>query len=425
MVNVFMGEYPRVFFGFSFVYSDGREESFGRRKYQAQTAKHYPCIVQSFGIAGEKGEVILQIETSHSKMNDIVQSISFRTSFNRQRTFRLFGNLSYDDKSSSTISIAPPGQALSNFFVVLKSPDGHIRDLVASFSEVGNRLEEHTSTEMEISLESLPVQLTAANEILAYKGGFAFMAADLSGLRRLHFSIGAQGFSRSGRNMSGLQMEFANSQNPLIVGQWLKKHATLELDTDERLVEITTWHSILNPFSRIKFGPITGVVYVTSKGKRLESPPQGHKDNMVCLKYRENPYEKLAIITWVCNYQWDHVRFLYAPKAEKQPRRLILGPATRQIPIWAVTEKMFTTEGELESCPDPMTSIEVTYKSLSDEPSGLTFLYLSGRVQTIGSRGERPCVRELERGERLTRMDIGILRANRLGSVTVSCIPQS
>ncbi|KAK6067086.1 F-box domain-containing protein [Seiridium cupressi] len=421
MVNIFMGESPRVFFGFSFVYDNGTERLFGQRSYRLRSAKTYPCITKSFTIAGNKGEVIEEFVTSYSRKDDVIQAISIRTSFKRSGVFRLFGAQTYEEKSRITrikTMASTPGQNILGFFVKLKSPGAFIRDLVVDFSEPAHQSEFQSSPEAEVLLTTPPKHLDSAREISAYMGGFAFVSADLTGLRRIHISTGKEGFSRSHGHISGLQLEYADGKDPVLVGQWIKRCDTLELEPDDHLVEITTWHRIINRFSRVKFGPIVGIAFVTSKGFRMAQPQRGHFDDVVCLKYRENVYEELETIAWGYNYQWDHVRILCVPKPNKRSKRVIMAPIAREVPQWAVREKILTLEEKRDGSPDPVELVRVTFKPLSDEPSGISFMYRSGKLQTVGAEGERPYDQQLEDGERLIRMDVGILRANRQGSIT-------
>ncbi|KAK6081417.1 F-box domain-containing protein [Seiridium cupressi] len=377
--------------------------------------------LDSFTIAGNKGEVIEEFVTSYSRKDDVIQAISIRTSFKRSGVFRLFGAQTYEEKSRITrikTMASTPGQNILGFFVKLKSPGAFIRDLVVDFSEPAHQSEFQSSPEAEVLLTTPPKYLDSAREISAYMGGFAFVSADLTGLRRIHISTGKEGFSRSHGHISGLQLEYADGKDPVLVGQWIKRCDTLELEPDDHLVEITTWHRIINRFSRVKFGPIVGIAFVTSKGFRMAQPQRGHFDDVVCLKYRENVYEELETIAWGYNYQWDHVRILCVPKPNKRSKRVIMAPIAREVPQWAVREKILTLEEKRDGSPDPVELVRVTFKPLSDEPSGISFMYRSGKLQTVGAEGERPYDQQLEDGERLIRMDVGILRANRQGSIT-------
>ncbi|KAH6656305.1 hypothetical protein BKA67DRAFT_531583 [Truncatella angustata] len=417
MINVFMGEFPHVFLGFSFIYCDGSERLFGHRSYQIRSARSYPCVVQSFSIAGGKGEVLQEIWTSYSRKNDTIQAVCFRTNFNRSREFRLFGTEAYDGECTVNSMIAPLGESISGFSVKLKSPHDQIRDLVVDLCTVSHAPSEENTTGISDIFSVSPFHLGSAQELLAYIGGFAFRTADLAGLRRIRFSGGIEGCSRGPEHMTGLQLEYTEDEAPHIIGQWLNGLVSFELEPDERLVEITTWHGIVNRFSRVKFGPLTRIEFVTSKGRRLINTQHKRHEDLVCLKYRENPYEKLDTIVWGCNFQWDHVRVLSTPKPERQTKRLILSPTARETPQWTVREKIFLEEQDSNGNADSVEFITITFKSLSDEPSGLSFMYRSGKTQVIGSEGERPCRQELQEGEKLTRMDVGILRANRLGSI--------
>jgi hypothetical protein len=75
MVNIFMGEFPAVFHGISFTYIDGTERFYGSKSYRLRTARKYKCIVQSFPLAGDRGEFISKVETSYCKSIDSIQSI--------------------------------------------------------------------------------------------------------------------------------------------------------------------------------------------------------------------------------------------------------------------------------------------------------------------------------------------------------------
>lgn len=421
MVNLFMGEYPHVMLGISFVHNDGSEKIIGRKSYRDRSAESYPCVVQSFPVAGGEGEVIQQIETSFSRRSDIIQAICLRTNFNRSMIFRLYGANSYDeDETTSTAMIAPPGQAISGLFIRLKSPGSQVRDLVADYTECESPQHTQGLSEARASFTSAIPRLDHAKDIMAYIGGFAFGAADLKHLRQIRLSTGADDLSRTTGEISGLQLEYADGKHPRVIGQWIKEYASLELDAGERLIEITSWHGIVNRFSRFKVGPIVGMAFVTSKGKNMIRLRRKPFEDTVCLKHRENPYEQLSTIAWGYNYKWDHVRVLYTPRSEKQSMQLFMSPLSREVPQFTVRERIFLDEVDMDGDPDEVQTITLTFRPMSDEPSGLTFTYSSGKTQTIGCTGERPIDQRLAVGEKLTRLDIGVLRGNRLGSIAVS-----
>lgn len=138
--------------------------------------------------------------------------------------------------------------------------------------------------------------------MLAYEGGFAFTSAILTRIRAIHISTGANDFSRGTHHISGLRFVYEDSDLPVILGQWIAEVGRLELEHDERLTEITTWHDFTNRFARVKFGPTVGIRFATSKGVVKEFLQQRVEDK-VRLQYRENPYEDLVcyprpIISW-------------------------------------------------------------------------------------------------------------------------------
>ena len=162
-------------------------------------------------------------------------------------------------------------------------------------------------------------------------------------------------------------------------------------------------------------------------------------------------------ILWGCNFEWDHVRVLYAPKA-RAAHKLPLIPIPPAIgalnmalakrvnfPTWMVREKAFMMEdGEEGGTPpaaaasatptdasgvdgsgragtNPVIAIEVSYKDLGGEPSGLTLVYRDGgREATLGTRGKRPQRLDLFPGEALTRIEICLGRENRIAHLIVS-----
>ncbi|KAI0137222.1 hypothetical protein BJ170DRAFT_590162 [Xylariales sp. AK1849] len=424
-INVFMGRFPAVFYGMSFVYSDGSEKMYGRKIHRnvdiRRDARHINCIVQSFSLAGDKGELVNRVKTSYATAHDTIQAISIFTTFERSVCFRLHGVGSYiEDASTTTTMASGPGEVLSAFCVRLKSPGGHIRDFSkrtiadnSASNPTGGKYDQKGLCPLTLERPFL----SSAEEMLAYNGGYAFAVGSLVGVRAIHLSTGRSGFSRESQHISGLRLDYEGSDSPIILGQWIAEFASLELAPDERLTEITTWHDFTNRFSRVKFGPTVGMKFATSKGavrKFLRQQVEGK----VCLKYRENRNEDLLGILWGCNYQWDHVRVLYTPKPTKRRKGLLYGAVTRPVPGWAVREKVFLEDAHPDGSLDAISAVEVTFKHLSSEPSGLSFLYQSGKVQTIGYRGEKVLSETVQENEKLTRLDIGVLKGDRLGSIT-------
>ncbi|RYO76574.1 hypothetical protein DL766_005478 [Monosporascus sp. MC13-8B] len=288
---------------------------------------------------------------------------------------------------------------------------------------------------------SIPITeplLANAREMLGYPRGFAFTAGRLSGVRQICASGGKLGHSRSERHVSGVRLEYNDDgSDAIILGQWIQEfdgegEGVLELTPGDRVVKMTAWHDFTNTHKRVKFGPITRLWLRTSRGSERTFPPSGStkRNGQVCLEYRESLYEELGGILWGCNYEWDHVRALYHPKSSSSPLpyslerapALIYTPKVRQRtdvygPIsndssWVVREQQVD---------EPATAIEVSYKEdVGGDPTGISLVYASGAIVTIGKRSKKRVTRrELDGlgGEALLRMDIGLRRGNRLGYI--------
>lgn len=318
--------------------------------------------------------------------------------------------------------------------------------------------------------------LASAREMLEYPRGFAFGAARLDNVRRIHVSGGMLGRSRTDRHVSGIRLEYDKScgGDAVILGQWMQEFEgpggqPLEMALGERITEMTTWHGYTDTCKRLKFGPITLLWLRTSHGIERVFPPSaslsGQRNGQICLQYRENPYERLRGILWGCNYEWDHVRALYHPKTTGPLPRCFdpaASPALVYLPkvqqrtdfygpefvdsAWVVREQAFmyekknrkplsSTNAEVpldeakerdsgDDDYDPATAIEVSYrKGVGGDPIGISIIYSSGSVVTIGTRKEERALRQeidCAGGERLLRMDFGLRRGNRFDYIKVS-----
>ncbi|RYP29704.1 hypothetical protein DL767_006579 [Monosporascus sp. MG133] len=133
-------------------------------------------------------------------------------------------------------------------------------------------------------------------------------------------------------------------------------------------------------------------------------------------------------ITWGCNHAWDQVRILYGPRPGSRGNPLITVPPPSRgsgglwydresnLESWMVPEKAFMVEGEsgAEDGEGPLIAIEVSYKGLSADPAGLTLVYRGGAKRTLSVLGKRPQRQELLPGETLMRMEVGLVRGNRI-----------
>ncbi|KAH8677345.1 hypothetical protein BX600DRAFT_123255 [Xylariales sp. PMI_506] len=420
-VNVFMGEFPRVFFGMSFVYVDGTEKFYGRREEPVQSIK-FPCVLQTFPLSGEKGELINKVEIDYDKWDDTIQELMLSTNFGRSKIFRLRGAQSCaDEKPEKRVLTPAPNKVISALCVKLRTPVLYIRDLAVRC--VDSMIEEDLQATTSTTNDSHSIPLTkdvlvSANEMMAHAGGHVFDAANVEGLRTIRVSSGKSGYSRGPQHISGIQLEYEDTAVPLVLGQWIHEVGLLELAEDERLIEISTWHDFTNRYSRVKLGPTVKLRFVTSKGVTKEFPPGPVAEGLVYMEYRENLYQELHGFLWGCNYQWDHVRVLYRPRPPMGGKSLIYSPAQTNVPEWVVRDRVFLQEVGPDGGSDAVNTVEVSFKFLSSVPSGITFSYMSGRKRTLGALGEKPLREELQEDEKLTVLNIGVFRNHSIGSIS-------
>ncbi|KAI1758763.1 hypothetical protein GGR53DRAFT_209846 [Hypoxylon sp. FL1150] len=93
-------------------------------------------------------------------------------------------------------------------------------------------------------------------------------------------------------------------------------------------------------------------------------------------------------ILWVYHYKWDHVRAWCAPKPSNRP--LIIDSLTYLLRSYTVIGKV-SIQGDLDDGhKNPVSSIEVIFKEMTSEVTGITVIYHYGNSSTIGIRGREP-----------------------------------
>lgn len=210
--------------------------------------------------------------------------------------------------------------------------------------------------------------------------------------------------------VSGLQLEYNDSRIPIVLGQWVRELDVFDLSPGDRITELTTWHDYTNQNKRAKIGLVRrlrlGAVFGATKAF-LEPYISG----MICLQYRESRYEKLSGILWGCNHEWDHVRIFHTPKLTDRASTLLVDSGTYSPPSWMVIQKVFAQGGLDDGCTTPLSSIEVTFKEMTSEVSGVTMIYEDGSSSTLGVRGE-PRIIYLASGEKPAQVEIVAARDN-------------
>lgn len=420
-----MGRYPHVFLGMGVSYKDGSERLFGNKSYRSKRNLQ-KCLVQTFVIAGEDGERIQEVTTERCQSHDVICGISLRTNFNRRKVFR-FEGLFYNN-SYITTTVAPAGQIISGFFLKFKYSAGEMRDIVVDTTETTAEVQPRLESSVHSNWEEAPAPGDDPDP--GWRDGHLFAKARLAGVRRIQLCSGALAPHWSSSYITGMRLDYFDGDGPVILGQWLEPCATLELAPGESITEVSIEHGVANRYTqRQKFGPLLGMEIVTSKGRKVgktqQPPPNG---DAIRLKFTENPYEVFDTITWSCDNLHDHVRIQYARNTRAHNG---YGDLYLAVPLTysdgkfrqSVVEKIFLKGETRDGVPDPVVAVEVTFKSLSDEPSSISFLLESGSVRSLGTRQERPVVQHLEAGERLTRIDAGFFGTEqKIASISVSSL---
>lgn len=122
-------------------------------------------------------------------------------------------------------------------------------------------------------------------------------AASLSNVRRVRVSVGGNGFSRLPEHISGLWLEYYNTDRPSIVGQWLNESGAFDLALGEQLIRISIWTSNEHAAAysgNAKLGKVIALRFDTSGGQSLRFG-QGYTGSAVHLKFIANTFEKLVI----------------------------------------------------------------------------------------------------------------------------------
>lgn len=127
------------------------------------------------------------------------------------------------------------------------------------------------------------------------QGGF-FTSARLQNIRRILFSAGTGGRSRTDQHLSGLRFEFYNSERESIVGQWFEQVDYLDLPEGDSIAHIKVWYTQeANPANTLheNNGKVVGIAISTFKGARKEVLLHSSK-TMLCNDYHANAFERLV-----------------------------------------------------------------------------------------------------------------------------------
>ncbi|KAI2470143.1 hypothetical protein F4781DRAFT_196502 [Annulohypoxylon bovei var. microspora] len=412
-VDVLMGGYPSVFLGICFIYCDGSERLYGRKRFRnsLEQIANTPSIRQCFLIDGPRGEVMTKITVSRYPPQNTIQAITISTNFDRTNQFRLYGEESMgalEDKEIIQILQPEPGMHFTSFYAKVQSPLGHFRDFSARCQIISINTRQPVLGSSDVS-HHIPIGVDiheSGGDMLTYPRGFAFTAANILGLRKIRVSVSDEKHIGVQGHISGLWLEYHDSDVPVILGQWIKELDTLDLPVGERVTEVITWHDYTNGHRYVKYGPIKKLRIGTVRGNTKEfiDSHRGGKSG----------------ILWGCNHEWDHVRVLYTPKESGLGTRSLRYSGNHLCPSWAVLQKIFMQEIHENGRPNAVTTIEITFKEIASEICGLTFIYEDGKHITLGVRGMNRSEMTLSSDERLAQIELGGDHKHHIIFMTVS-----
>ncbi|KAJ9355088.1 hypothetical protein DTO280E4_6602 [Paecilomyces variotii] len=387
-----MKDETAAFVGFTFDYDGNSSILYGRQGR----------IEVSFVINAAEGERISEITYEQASSSIGLWSLQVKTNFGRNTTFM-----------PDALHLERPGESIPEQFLApfeessyndvtyrketLKAPHGQIITGFTSILGVGNQVFQTLGLQCDI-MSSYIGSIYPNHHI---KGDHALSAPDLCS------SVGS---SLIGGIASGYYFDQQPSQ---IIGQWISEVDAVDLDPDERIVEVSICMSKLDVSFDENFprGRIDRLSILTSQ-KRLkivqsaELLPVGE---YIELRFRENRLERLAFFAWAFNAKWDHPRVLLLPVTGSE-RIVLWHPSSYSSRFpWMAAERALWEDMSLEGKPDRVVSITAYRNSNCGVKyiTGLEFIYNSGIKRSVGYVfGERSGEVQLWENEIISRLVI-------------------
>lgn len=123
-----------------------------------------------------------------------------------------------------------------------------------------------------------------------------FTTTSLKGVRHIRFSAGAAGSTRSGQCISGLLLQFHNSERETIVGQWFEGVDALDIGKEDCITHIRVWYTQEareGNTLRENNGRISGIMMTTLNGAR-KTVLRGDPEEMPYHDYFSSPLEQIV-----------------------------------------------------------------------------------------------------------------------------------
>ncbi|KAF2761048.1 hypothetical protein EJ05DRAFT_497614 [Pseudovirgaria hyperparasitica] len=376
--------FPSSFRGLKFVYDDNEKSS--------------------FYIDGAAGERVSAVTVGCTTSLTGIRYIEVHTNMGNHTFFGLYHESSSEDSVDNFSTLEPPKSAVITGFVAA------VGVLDGSFKTFGIQSQAFKN----IKPQSIPTSLNGSQGLLIQRKppekaftvmGKAYMQtqASLSNVRQIRISVGGHGLSRLSEHITGLWLDYYDTDRPGIVGQWLNESGAVNFSPGEQLTGIFIWTSNEHTAAysgHAKLGKVVALRFDTSDGQSLHFG-QECTEGAVRLKFIANAFEKLDTICWASMPRWDHAIVTYSPQQSQAHQALHLVGC--RINPWIVPEKIFCTAMETDGNPSSVVSIHVSL--VPDAVAGLSFSHSSGAMYTLGSMEGETSILRLETGEGLIRLD--------------------
>ncbi|KXJ94148.1 hypothetical protein Micbo1qcDRAFT_41691 [Microdochium bolleyi] len=435
---------PGSFVGMRFVYLDGTV-TYGPRDGGFDSVNGREIISeQVFCIDGPGGEVIDRVTVSYSMEIECIRKIMVHTNHDRSMEFSLHIKTETSETLSVKIFEPEPGSTLSAFFskikmqgrlpeqgksntVVASEPQGHFRDFAigsVSMDIIGATAALEVGSHRQVD-HMIPVHRTTLAPVammLRHQGGFAITAADLSNIKRIRVCVGGKSVEPDTDMITGMWLEYHDSDLPVILGQWDEEIDSLEIQQDDRLVAIQIWHDFNNDTNkRLALGPVVGILFRTALGVEKKCARR-YVVKRDCISFRGNQYEDITGIVWGNNQKWDHVWALVTPNP-KTPRLLPVQGMAVNVEAPSILDTVYDKvlipgepkpqlQLQKQQKINPLVAIEVAFWNLDKVPNSLKLCFRHGPPRILGhpQAGYRPqtLALDVDAGEELVGMRLGV-----------------
>lgn len=123
-----------------------------------------------------------------------------------------------------------------------------------------------------------------------------FTTTSLKDGRRIRFSAGVAGSTRSSQWVSGLLLQFHDSERENIVGQWFEEVDVLDIGKEDYVTHVRVWYTQearKGNTQRENNGKVSGIMMSTLK-EVSKTVLRGDPREMVCHDYYSNPLEQMV-----------------------------------------------------------------------------------------------------------------------------------